>query len=76
MAIRRAAAPAALDERTTDLLLHGPWRIGLDLLTMPDHGTLRALWHAHEATLMAEAARRGIAEPWFVGRDWWLKHWG
>jgi hypothetical protein len=53
-------------------MVEGPWSVGMNLLTMPQHEQLRALWQTHEATIRAEAQRQGRG-PWFVGRDWFVR---
>lgn len=63
---KRAQAPATAE--LVELLIHGPWRVGKDLLTMPADAELRRAWQAHETAIRAEAKRRGVEQPWIVDR--------
>lgn len=59
-----------LSETDLTLLAAGPWACGLDLRAPEaQHDRLRRLWRAHEDAVRVAAARRGLAAPWFVERD-------
>ena len=60
-------APAPLAHRDLDILLDGPWAVGLELRSPEaNHARLRALWARHEPEVRAAAAGQEI---WFIGRD-------
>ena len=69
--IRRPTG-AALSPQDTELLLAGPWGLGLDLHS-PEarHDRLRGLWAQHREDIRAEAERRGM-RVWFEERDWFV----
>lgn len=66
----RPSGTAVLQPRDVEILLAGPWAVGLSLLSPAvQHDRLRVLWEAHEDDIRAEASRRGVESIWFVERD-------
>jgi hypothetical protein len=60
-----------LDPELRKILLHGPWSVGKTLLEIPDHDSLRELWHRHHEALLAS---KGCPRtPWFLDRDAFVK---
>jgi hypothetical protein len=69
----RRPTAAALEPHDAEILLAGPWSVGLSLVS-PEvrHDRLRGLWARHESDIRAEAARRGVQSIWFEERDWFV----
>ena len=72
---RRPLRPpvTAIDPDLLTLMIASPWAVGKDLLTAPNHDTLRALWTSHETKIRLEAARRGVESIWYLERDWFVR---
>jgi hypothetical protein len=66
MRAKGAAQPQALTPELRQVLLRGPWSVGLTLRTMRGHDALLELWQVHERELRA-ACPRGRS-PWFASR--------